>query len=131
MACDDVGRAWQGRGGGRTCPISAPLPDLMLVLPFSSPCSLQTPSFSLSQPRSTVGWRLSEPLLQGTSKGTSRSPGLPRGAHPPCPENPLPKIGDRAGAETLQPLVTQVRNSTLGEGRKSRERRGLLSPHPR
>lgn len=92
VACDDVGRAWQGWEGGRTCPISAPFPDLMLVLPFSSPCSLQTPSFSLSQPRSTVGWRLGEPLLQGTSKGTSRSPGLPRGAHPPCPENPLPKV---------------------------------------
>ena len=61
-----------GRGGwvgGRTCPISAPLPDLMLVLPFSSPGWLQSPSSSLSLPRSTVRSRLSESLLQGTSKG--------------------------------------------------------------
>lgn len=31
------GRGWRGE---KTCPISAPLPDLTLVLPFSSPCLL-------------------------------------------------------------------------------------------
>lgn len=60
MTYDDAGRA---------CPISAPLPDLMLVLPFSSPGWLQSPSSSLSLPRSTVRSWLSESLLQGTSKG--------------------------------------------------------------
>lgn len=98
MTYDDVGRAWQGRVGGRTCPISAPLPDLMPALPFSSPGWLQYPSSSLSLPRSTVGSRLTEPLLQGRSKGIPRSSGLPRGAHPPCPENPLP----RSGTEQVQ-----------------------------
>lgn len=69
MTLGRPGRDWRG---GRTCPISAPLPDLMLVLPFSSPCSLQAPSFLLSLPRSTVGSQLREPLLQGASKGTSK-----------------------------------------------------------
>lgn len=35
-----------GVGGPALTPL--PLPDLMLVLPFSSPCLLQAPSFSLS-----------------------------------------------------------------------------------
>ena len=82
MTYVDVGRAWQGRMGGRTCPISAPLPDLMLVLPFSSPGWLQSPSSSLSLPRSTVGSRLSEPLLQGTSKGIYQELRAAKG-HPP------------------------------------------------
>lgn len=66
-------KGWHVMTAGRACPISAPLPDLMLVLPFSSPCSLQAPSSSLSLPRSMVRSQLSEPLLQGTSKGTSRA----------------------------------------------------------
>lgn len=48
VACDDLGGPGRGGRGGRICPNSAPLPDLMLVLPFSSPCLLQAPSFSLS-----------------------------------------------------------------------------------
>lgn len=72
VAYGDLGRAWLGGRAGRTCPIFPPLPDLDLVLPFSSPCSLQAPSFLLLLPTPTVGSWFSEPLLHGTRKGTSR-----------------------------------------------------------
>lgn len=85
MTYDDVGRAWQGRVGGRTCPISAPLPDLMPALPFSSPGWLQYPSSSLSLPRPTVGSRLTEPLLQGTEHGDTQELSAAKGCPPTLP----------------------------------------------
>lgn len=116
-----TGRGAGGRGwkGGKTCPISAPLPDLMLALPFSSPCLLQAPCFSVTAVGSTV-------LVQGSRslccKGQVKGP--PRVQH--CqgvltlPET-LPLLGlglsrFRGVAATTSQHTLQVSNSS-GETR--------------
>lgn len=61
---------WEGLagvGGAVDLPYLCSLPDLMLVLPFSSPCSLQPPSSSLWLAAGIDRLQLCEPLLQGTS----------------------------------------------------------------
>lgn len=110
MARGAVGRAGRGGRGGKTCPIYAPLPDLMLVLPFSSPppargwlppslCGCET-----DRPSSL----LSAPLLRGAGKGRSREPpGEPSESHEQLPPEP----GTEQVQQTLQPLTPQVRSS--------------------
>lgn len=84
--------------------------------------------------RRSVGSWLSEPLLQGTSRGTSREPRAATGS-PPCPalRTSPPKVGDRAGAEALKPLLPQVRNRALGRQKEEPGEVGasILSLHPR
>lgn len=80
LVLDREGAGGRGRRDRKTCPISAPLPDLMLALPFSSPCSQRALCFSVTAVRSTV---LVLALLQGTREGSPpKSPGLLRAAYP-------------------------------------------------
>lgn len=67
LVLDREGAGGRGRRDRKTCPISAPLPDLMLALPFSSPCSQRALCFSVTAVRSTV---LVLALLQGTREGS-------------------------------------------------------------
>lgn len=105
----------------------------MLVLPFSSPCLLQPPSFSLPLAAQIDGLRGSVNPAAGNKQGTSRELGAAKGS-PPCPAlRPAPEAGDRTGAEALQPLTAQVRNRALERPRDESGEVGcsILSLHPR
>lgn len=84
-----------GRGGWVGGPALSPLPSLTSC--WSSP-SPPPASFSLPPPHCRCPDRRSgrgsvSPCCRERARGYTRSSGLPRGIHPPFPENPLPKFG--------------------------------------
>lgn len=121
-----------GRGGRAGGPALSPL--LSLTSCWSSPsppparCSLP-PSHCRSPDRRSGGGSVS-PCCREQAKGHPGAQGCQGAPTHPAPRTPFPRLGTEQ-VQTPQPLVTQVRNGTLGEGRRSRERRGLLFPHPR
>lgn len=124
---DALGGPGGGGRGRRTCPISAPLPDLMPALPFSSPARCRLPpSHCRWLLLSTVAHCSVSPCCREQAGDTQGAPGC-QGILPALPCGPPPAVGDRTGAEALQPLIAQVRNrQESGEAEAS-----VLSLHPR
>lgn len=108
-----------GAEGGKTCPISAPLPDLILVLPFSSPCLLQAPCFSVSCESNSSGSGSKSLCCKGQVKGP---PGVQGCRGVLIPPKTLPLLG--LGLRRFRGVDATAGTSSPGKELSSGDTRG-------